>query len=125
MITSERSTRPFFGRKGRKNVGFPGIFQKQDINRGVEEYRAAENAVLLDVRERGEYESGHIPGSHNLPLSSVSQAPALIRDKAAPVFVYCLSGGRSSAAASALRSMGYTDVHDIGGIRAWRGEVER
>lgn len=106
-------------------MGFWDFFQKRDINVGVEEYRAAEHAVLLDVRERDEYAQGHIPESRNLPLSAIAQAPSLAKDKAAPVFVYCLSGGRSSAAAAALRRMGYTDVHDIGGIGAWRGEVER
>lgn len=106
-------------------MGFWDLFQRPDINKGVEEYRAAERAVLLDVRERDEYEGGHIPGSRNLPLSDIAKAASVIADKTTAVFVYCLSGGRSSAAAAALRRMGYTDVHDIGGIGAWRGEVER
>jgi thioredoxin len=43
-------------------------------------------------------------------------------DKAKPVFVYCLSGGRSSAAASKLRASGFKTVYELnGGIMKWRG----
>ena len=99
------------------------LLRGPDVNRGVEEFRAVPGAVLLDVRERDEYSQGRIPGSVNLPLSELEAgAPAL--DKSTPLFVYCLSGGRSSRATAALKAMGFR-VKNIGGISAWKGEIER
>ena len=96
-----------------------------DINEGVEDFRATPGAVLLDVRNPDEYAAGHIPGSINLPLPAIAAAPERIPDKSAPLFIYCLSGGRSSSAVSALEAMGYTNLTNLGGIRAWRGEIEK
>ena len=45
------------------------IFKSADINEGVKEFRADKSAVLLDVRSKEEYASGHIPGSINIPLA--------------------------------------------------------
>lgn len=98
---------------------------KADINEGVEDFRATQGAVLLDVRNPEEYAAGHIPGSVNLPLPAIAEASERIADKSTPLFVYCLSGGRSSSAVSALEKMGYTNLTNIGGIRAWRGEIEK
>ena len=42
-----------------------------NINKGIEEYKNTEGAVLVDVRETDEFESGHIPGAVNLPLSKI------------------------------------------------------
>ena len=67
----------------------------------------------------------HIPGSVNLPLPMISEAEQRIPDKATPLFIYCLAGTRSSRAINALRTMGYTNLRNIGGIRAWQGEIER
>ena len=48
-----------------------------------------------------------------------------IRDSlGTPLFVYCLSGARSSHAAAVLRRMGYCNVTNIGGINRYRGKVE-
>ena len=105
-------------------MGLLDFFRRADINEGVRAFRAAEGAVLLDVREAQEYASGHIPGSVNLPLSEISGAPERIPEKGTPLFVYCLSGNRSSGAVGALKSMGYTDVTNIGGISAYRGKLE-
>ena len=92
-----------------------------NINRGLEEYRATSGGILVDVREPDEYNSGHIPGAVNEPLSTISQ-PALSKD--APMFLYCLRGTRSKRAAKILKQMGYT-VKSIGGISGYKGEVER
>ena len=106
-------------------MGIFDLLRPRDINEGVETFRETAGARLLDVREPNEYASGHIPGSVNLPLSQIAAASELIPDRETPLFVYCLSGGRSSSAVGALERMGFTQVHNIGGIRAWRGEIER
>jgi len=98
------------------------LFGGQDINAGVAACERTPNAVLLDVRERDEYRSGHIPGAVNVPLSEIGGI-GISKDR--PLFVYCLRGARSRRAVSALKQMGYADARSIGGIAAYRGRIER
>ena len=62
-----------------------------DINQGVKEYSTTDGAVLLDVRATDEYRQGHIPGSKNVPLQSISKVAGMIDNKSTPIFVHCLS----------------------------------
>lgn len=101
------------------------IFRTKDINRGIEEYKTVKGAVLLDVRTPGEYAEGHIENSVNIPLQSIAEAEKIIASKTVPIFVYCMSGARSSQAAGILKRMGYTDVNDIGGILSYKGAIVR
>ena len=101
------------------------LFRKQDINKGVEEFRNTEHAVLLDVRTEEEYRGGHIPGSMNIDVAQIHTAPSVLKDKTIPLFVYCYSGARSGRAVSLLKNMGYTNVKNIGGISAYSGGTER
>ena len=100
------------------------IFKKNDINRGVEDFRNTPGAVLIDVRSAEEFAGGHIPGSINLPIQALRFAPDHLGDPQAPLFLYCHSGARSRQATSFLQYMGYTNVHNIGGITAYSGKVE-
>ena len=102
-----------------------GFMKRPDINQGVEEYRAHEGAVLLDVRTPEEYAEGHIPGSVNVPLQSIDKVASAAADKDKTVFVYCRSGARSSQAVAFMKQMGYTEVHNIGGILDYNGKVEK
>ena len=104
-------------------MSFFDIFSQKDINAGIRHFKKTENAVLLDVRTEREYANGHIQGSRNIPLDSISRIDTIVSDKATPLFVHCLSGGRSAEATSYLRKSGYTNVHDIGGINSYRGEL--
>jgi thioredoxin len=80
------------------------------------------NGILLDVRTPGEYEKGHIANSRNIDWNGdnfEAQAKSLNHDS--PLFVYCLSGGRSANAAAKLRTMGFSKVYELaGGIMKWR-----
>lgn len=80
------------------------------------------NGILLDVRTPGEYEKGHIANSKNIDWNGdnfEAQAKNLNHDS--PLFVYCLSGGRSANAAAKLRTMGFSKVYELaGGIMKWR-----
>jgi len=86
------------------------------------------NLVLLDVRERNEWNLGHLPNAIHIPRGSMeTKIEALIpRDK--HVVIYCQSGNRSAFAADTLQQMGYEDVASMSsGIRGWvdeGGEVE-
>lgn len=93
----------------------------QNINKSIEEFKSIPGAVLIDVREPGEYEAGHIPEAVNMPLSGSNN---LSFPKDTPLFLYCLRGSRSMKAALILKQQGYTKVKSIGGITAYKGELE-
>lgn len=106
-------------------MGFLDFFRHTDVNVGVKKYEATDDAVLLDVRTIEEYQQGHIMRSLNLPLEDISSIDRLVKDKSTPLFVYCYSGVRSGRATSYLKQAGYTNVINIGGIKNYRGKVEK
>ena len=106
-------------------MGFFDFLKQPDINQGVEQYKTTSGAILLDVRTPQEYAEGHIPESRNIPLQNIGKAEEIVDNKDAPLFVHCLSGGRSRQAAAVLKQMGYTNVTNIGGIADYHGKVER
>lgn len=99
------------------------LLTKKDINAGVEECRSIPGAILLDVRTKEEYKEFHIPNSINIPLQNIRETVKKIPDKNTPVFVHCFSGARSGQAVSYLKSSGFTNVKNIGGINAYRGKT--
>lgn len=82
-----------------------------------------DSVQILDVRTPGEYASGHIK---NTLLANWNDEKEFSRriafvDKNKPVYVYCLAGGRSAAAAEKMRAMGFENVYELkGGINAWK-----
>jgi rhodanese-related sulfurtransferase len=81
-------------------------------------------ATWIDVREHDEWTEAHIGDTVHLPLGEAFEGIASrFPDTSAKLVVSCLSGGRSGRVVSRLRSLGYTDVHNLrGGITAWVGE---
>jgi len=77
--------------------------------------------LLVDVRTPEEYASGHLARSVLLPLDQVdAKASTVLKDRNAPVMLYCHSGRRSDIAANMLKAQGYTNVINVvGGISAW------
>ncbi len=74
---------------------------------------------IVDVREPGEYQSVHIPGSKLIPLSSIAQANRLI-DKEVPSYLFCRSGKRAKHAALKLTKMGFKHITVAkDGLDAW------
>ncbi|MHA8067006.1 rhodanese-like domain-containing protein [Aquirufa sp. ROCK2-A2] len=80
-----------------------------------------EKSQLIDVRTPAEFQSGHIDGAQNLDIQALDfLEKAASLDKEKTVFVYCLSGGRSTAAAQQLATLGFQSVVNLkGGILAW------
>ncbi len=83
------------------------------------------NAQLLDVRTPGEFAGGHLPDARNLNVQGADfETGAATLDKTKPVFIYCLSGGRSQTAGAKLRAMGYTTVYELqGGYLKWTAKL--
>ncbi len=78
----------------------------------------AEGAVVLDVRNPDEYESGHVPGAVLIPLGELSERREDIPD-GEPVYVICAMGGRSLQATKAMVGAGYQAVSVAGGTKGW------
>ncbi len=79
---------------------------------------------LVDVRTPEEYVPAHIPTAINIPVDKIGENPPT-KDKDALIIVYCRSGARSARAKATLEEMGYTNVHNFGGIIDWSGETVR
>ena len=72
-------------------------------------------ALVVDVRDPGEYRSGHLPNAMNIPLGALqSTLPKKVKDKNQALLLHCLSGGRSGIAKRQLNSMGYQNVFNLG-----------
>jgi len=70
-----------------------------------------EKAIYLDVREPGEYESGHLPGAINVPNRILkSKISALIPDKNTKIYVYCREIKASPLATKTLNDLGYKNT---------------
>ncbi len=80
---------------------------------------------ILDVRTPGEYGSGQIKGALLADWNNKEEFKRRVAfvDKNKPVYVYCLAGGRSAAAAQKMRAEGYEKVYELkGGINAWKAD---
>lgn len=80
--------------------------------------RVEAGAFLLDVREDDEWEAGHAPGAHHVPLGRVETEHETL-PKDAEIVVICRAGGRSEQASVALRAAGFDAANIAGGMRAW------
>jgi hypothetical protein len=81
-------------------------------------------APVLDVRTPGEFAGGHIAKAINVDWNGADFEKGIAGlDKKKPVFVYCLSGGRSGSAAKMMRESGFVSVFELnGGMIRWRSE---
>lgn len=109
----------------------PNRFQKlvQEAKTHISEITPADaaaavqkGAMLIDVREKEDWDSAHIPQAVHLSrgileLEIEEKAPAL----ETPIVCHCGGGSRSALAAESLQKMGYTNVKSLaGGFRAWK-----
>lgn len=84
----------------------------------------AGGAVLFDVRTKGEYASGHIPGAVNVPLDELDPLSSEFTtlSKGTPIYLVCAVGGRSVQAADKLAAAGYVARNVLGGTSEWRNK---
>ena len=72
-------------------------------------------ALVIDVRSEGEFQGRHLPGAINIPLGGLRDEIARrAPDKAQPLLLHCLSGGRSGVGQGMLRQMGYPNAFNLG-----------
>jgi molybdopterin/thiamine biosynthesis adenylyltransferase/rhodanese-related sulfurtransferase len=84
--------------------------------------QALDGALFVDVRERDEWEEGHLPGAVHIPRGNLeSRIEAAAPDHDAPIVLYCATGNRSAFAAKSLADLGYADVSSLtGGFTDWK-----
>lgn len=73
-----------------------------------------QNACIIDVREKAEFEKGHLMGAKNIPLSELRERMEEI-PMDVPVYLHCRSGQRSYNAVMALQNKGWTNVYNVSG----------
>jgi rhodanese-related sulfurtransferase len=80
------------------------------------------NAVVLDVREQSEYDSGHVLNSKLIPLGKLKERLGeLEKQKNKPIVVVCRSGNRSATACVLLGKQGFDQAYNLaGGVLAWQ-----
>ncbi|TME63600.1 MAG: molybdopterin-synthase adenylyltransferase MoeB [Chloroflexi bacterium] len=85
--------------------------------------RENQEIVLVDVREKHEWNEGHIPGAVHVPRGYLElQVEEAVPDKDKTVVLYCAGGVRSLMAGATLQQMGYKNVVSMaGGFGAWKG----
>lgn len=80
------------------------------------------NALVLDVRETGEFEAGHVLNAKHIPLGKLNERIGELekyRDK--PIVVVCRSGKRSASACALMVKQGFTQAYNLaGGVMAWQ-----
>ena len=98
--------------RGIKDLDCPGALQL--INH--------KNALVLDVREEGEYKLGHILNSRLIPLGKLNERIGeLEKYREQPVVVVCRSGFRSGTACTLLGKHGFAQAYNLaGGVTAWQ-----
>lgn len=101
------------------------LFIKPDFDGLLQDYKNNPEALLIDVREIDEYKQGHVPDSINVPLSQIEKINDIVKEKDKPLYIYCLAGSRSMQAHNYLKSNGYTNVINLGGINNYHGEREK
>ena len=92
--------------------GFPEVSATEAIE------LSKNGAWVLDVREQDEWDRGHSPLTHLLPMSAITERlPEVPSDQR--VLVVCLAGSRSLRVTKALQDAGYDAVNVVGGMLAW------
>lgn len=81
-------------------------------------------AIIIDVRTRGEFNSGHIPGSENIPLSEIPKSIKQLKKWNKPIILVCASGMRSASAKSLLAGNDF-ELYNGGGWMSLFNKLEK
>ncbi len=114
VITGGMLIWPFINRLFRTGSEVSVVEAVQLINR--------RDAVVIDVRDAGEYAAGHIGNARHIPEAQLAERiKELEKFKTRPIIISCRSGGRAVRAGDVLRKHGFGEVFVLsGGIAAWQ-----
>lgn len=105
------------------------MYQQRSSGNGVGPQQAVmlinrQDAVVVDIREKKEFDEGHIVDAINIPLAKLKQrVTELKKFKDKPVIVVCKLGQQSADAARTLKEEGHNQVYRLsGGITEWKSQ---
>ncbi len=81
---------------------------------------ASGEITLIDVREKSEWDEGHIEGAVFLPLGNIKKDSVSEYDKQKKFYVYCRSGSRAGIAVERMKELGFENVASLGGVLDWK-----
>lgn len=89
--------------------------------------REKKDLIVLDVRSKGEYQTGHINGSKLMPVSEVaSRIAELEKFRGKPILVHCASGGRSPKAVNVLLKNKFGPIYHMNhGLAGFNGTLKK
>lgn len=102
-----------FNNKNVKNISAEEAYKLINENK---------NIVVLDVRTKSEFDSGHIPKAKNIPVQQLStRINELEKYKNNPIIVHCASGGRSPSAVKTLIKNNFSQIYHLNrGLMSWK-----
>jgi rhodanese-related sulfurtransferase len=90
-----------------------------------EGHTSVSDVVIIDVREKYEWNLGHVPEAIHIPVGSIrDQITTAVPDKNAKIGVYCAAGIRAGTAKQALCALGYRNVRNLGGFGTVRKAID-
>lgn len=119
---------PFLNAAAAALVGIIIAYEVSRATRGYRDIEAAdtpgklnrEDALLVDVRAREEYEKGHAINAINVPFADLEDRIDKLKQHEGPVIVYCSNGLTGGKAGKLLVQHGLTDVYNLkGGLIEW------
>ena len=89
--------------------------------------RETKDLIVLDVRTKGEYASGHINGSKLMPVNEISsRVSELEKFRGRPILVHCASGGRSPKAVTILLKNKFGPIYHMNhGLAGFNGTLKK
>lgn len=85
----------------------------------------SEGAIIVDVRTGGEFNTGHIKGSVNIPVDKIANNAGKLKAKKKPIITCCQTGSRSAMAKSILKGQGITDVYNGGSWQSLKHKIRQ
>ncbi len=81
-----------------------------------------EDAIVIDIRDPGEYAQGHVPNARHIPAGELARRSGeLEKWKNQPLILCCATGARSSSALQTLRQAGFDRLYNLrGGMMEWQ-----
>ena len=108
------------------------LFIRNEMNRGgtgistqkLVDMVNREEAVVVDLRDKKEFDQGHLVGSLNVPYASIeTRVDELTKYKERPLVLVCRMGQHAGAAGTILRKKGFANVSRLtGGFMEWRNQ---
>ncbi|MDR7482313.1 MAG: rhodanese-like domain-containing protein [Armatimonadota bacterium] len=121
VVTKEWIEKPLLAAAERVLTTMPADFYQIDPL-AAERLMETARPLVLDVREKAEWDAERIAGAVHVPIRELPKALDKLPDsRGAPIVVYCAVGVRGAMATTVLRMWGYTNVRNLrGGLGGWK-----